>query len=104
MILNIPDILIVSMVKDLEDTRDKYQGYSYVTTMRNILVGKPDAAIAPYFRGKIYHGIINKASKEDVEETMESMVNRGILCYVISETGKKLYCTNEHHDYLCSRK
>ena len=38
-IFGIPDMVILCMVKDLEDTREKFQGYSYITTMRNILVG-----------------------------------------------------------------
>ena len=42
--------LIIRMVKDLEDTRDMYYGYSYVRTIRNILVGKEGALIAPLFK------------------------------------------------------
>ena len=42
--------LLIGMVKDLEDTREMYQGYSYVRTMRNILIGKEDAVIAPFLR------------------------------------------------------
>jgi hypothetical protein len=69
--------------------------------MRNILVGKPDAAIAPYFKDKIYHGIIDKLPKEDLEIKMESLVKKGFLDYIISDNGKKLYCTHDYHDMLC---
>ena len=48
--------VLIKMVKDLEDTREIYHGYSYVRTMRNILTGKRSATIAPWFQGKEYYG------------------------------------------------
>ena len=54
--------MIIKMIKDLEDTRDKYNGYAYVRTMRNILVGKKDAAIAPYFKNSKRSNFSRKSS------------------------------------------
>lgn len=52
--------LLIAMVKDLEDTREIYHGYSYVRTMRNILIGKEDAAIAPNFKKNLIMVYIKK--------------------------------------------
>ena len=51
--------LLVKMIRDLEETRWKYRGYSYVRTMRNILTGNKNAVIAPNFKGKPYYGLFS---------------------------------------------
>lgn len=95
--------LLVSMVRDLEDTRGKYNGYSYVTTIRNILVGKETAYIAPFFVTKPYYGLYSRLSKDETRSLMDSLISEGELDYIISDKGKKLYCTHEYHDRLCRR-
>lgn len=99
---NTYEALLVAMVKDLEDTREKYNGYSYVTTIRNILVGKETAIIAPLFSAKPYYGIYEHLSKDETRRMMDGLIAKGWLGYVISNKGKKLYCTHEYHDFLCS--
>ncbi len=66
--------LLIRLVKDLEDTRSEYRGFSYVRTIRNILIGKEDAAIAPFFEGKPYYGIFETLTLEQVEQMMDSLV------------------------------
>lgn len=93
--------LLVSMVRDLEVTRDKYNGYSYVTTIRNILVGKESACIAPFFVGKPYYGLYARLSKDETRLMMDRLISEGKLDYIISGKGKKLYCTHEYYEELC---
>ncbi len=93
---------LISMVKDLEDTRAKYNGYSYVRTMRNILIGKNDAAIAPFFVEKKYYGLFSDLMMEECEKIMDTLVSRNKIEYVITDHGK-LYCTKDYHDYLCRK-
>ncbi len=97
--VEVPDNMLVMMVKDLEDTREKYKGYSYPRTMRNILIGKRDAIIAPWFRRRPYYGRIQKLSLDEMTRIMDLLVRYGQLNYIISDSNKKLYCTN---DYLKS--
>jgi len=97
------DGLLISMVKDLEDTREIYHGYSYVRTMRNILIGKDDAAIASFFRDKPYYGQFEELKLEALEHMMDAMTVSGQLCIIYTEHGK-LYCTQEYHDKLCKNK
>lgn len=89
--------ILIRMVKDLEDTRGKYAGYSYVRTMRNILVGKEDAAIAPYFKGKPYYGLMDELKLEDMERIMDVLVQTGQLDIIYTDNGK-LYCTHDYHE------
>ena len=95
--------LIIGMIKDLEDTRDIYHGYSYVRTMRNILIGKKDAAIAPFFEGKPYYGQFKDLTLELLEQIMDVLVETKQIEVVLTEHGK-LYCTHEYHEYLCKKK
>ena len=90
--------LLMRMVKDLEDTREIYCGYSYVRTMRNILVGKEDAVIAPFFKGKPYYGIFETLELVAVEKLMDRLVSRNQLSIIYTARGK-LYCTNY---YACA--
>ena len=98
---NTDNSLLVSMVRDLEMTRGKYNGYSYVTTIRNILVGKESAYIAPFFVTKPYYGMFARLSKDETRRMMDKLISTGELDYIISDKGKKLYCTHEYHDHLC---
>ena len=98
---NVDDSLLVSMVRDLENTRSKYNGYSYVTTIRNILVGKESAYIAPFFVAKPYYGLYVSLSKDETRRLMDSLISNGQLDYIISNKGKKLYCTHEYYNQLC---
>ena len=88
--------LLLRMVKDLEDTREMYCGYSYVRTMRNILVGKDGAAIAPFFKGKPYYGIYDTLELAAVEKMLDGLVSRNQLSVIYTGRGK-LYCTNEYY-------
>lgn len=94
--------LLIGMVKDLEETREKYHGYSYVRTMRNILIGKEDAAIAPEFKGLPYYGQFEELTLEALEQMIDVLVETNQLEVVHTEHGK-LYCTKEYHDYLCRK-
>ncbi len=87
--------LLIRLVKDLEDTRSEYKGYSYVRTIRNILIGKEDAAIAPFFKGKPYYGQFETLTLERVEQMMDSLVSSYQLDVIRTEHGK-LYCTREN--------
>ena len=91
------------MIKDLEDTRDIYHGYSYVRTMRNILVGKEDAAIAPYFKDKPYYGSFPHLKLEDLENIMDTFVKANLIDVVLTKHGK-LYCTHEYHNEICKKQ
>ena len=92
----------IQLIKDLEDTRELYHGYSYVRTLRNILVGKKDAAIAPLFQGKSYYGMFQHLKLQDVENIYDAFVQTNQLDVVFTDRGK-LYCTHEYHDYLCQK-
>lgn len=96
--------LIIDIVKDLENTRDIFYGYSYVMTMRNILIGKEDAIIAPNFKEKYYYGVIDKLTLHELEELMDELVKENLLCVIYSKKGKKLYCTHEYYKELCEKK
>ena len=95
--------MFISMVKDLEDTREIYGGYSYVRTMRNILVGKKDASIAPYFKDKPYYGKFPSLRLEDLEKIMDSFVLANLIDVIYTQHGK-LYCTHEYHEEYCKKK
>lgn len=95
--------LLIGMVKDLENTRDVYKGYSYVRTMRNILIGKEDAAIAPFFDMKPYYGQFYELSLEELEQMMDVLVKTNQLRVFVTEHGK-LYCTQEYYEYLCMKR
>ena len=78
--------LLVQMVKDLEETAWKFHGYAYPRTIRNILIGKEDAEIAPNFKGKPYHGIASKDLKiVDASDILDGMVAKGYLDSFISD-------------------
>lgn len=96
------DYLFVKMVRDLEDTREDHRGYSYVRTMRNILIGKKDAEIAPLFEGKPYYGIFSDLSLEAMEQIMDAFVQLGQLEVEYTNHGK-LYCTPEYYSRICRR-
>lgn len=93
--------MIIEMVRDLERTRHDYNGYAYVRTMRNILVGKKDAAIAPYFSRKPYYGVVPYLGLNDLEGIMDGLVRNNRLDIIFTEHGK-LYCTHEW--YMQSKK
>lgn len=94
--------LLIGMVKDLEKTREIYHGYSYVRTMRNILIGKEDAAIAPAFKSKPYYGQFEGMTLEVLEQMMDTLVETNQLDVIHTEHGK-LYCSHEYHEYLCKK-
>ena len=90
-------MLLVQIVKDLEDTRHKYGGYAYVRTIRNILIGKKDATIAPNFINKHYYGIINELTLEETEKLLDSLLRDNKLQCIFTEHGK-LYCTLDFYE------
>ena len=92
----------IQLVKDLEDTRDQYHGYAYVRTLRNIIVGKKDAAIAPLFQGKPYYGCVPYLTLQETEKIFDALVQINQLELILTEHGK-LYCTPEYHEYLCQK-
>lgn len=94
--------LLIAMVRDLEDTREHYHGYSYVRTMRNILIGKEDAVIAPVFKNKEYFGCIQELTLEELERIMDKMVKNERLDVIHTSHGK-LYCTHGYHKHLCKK-
>lgn len=94
--------LLLNIVKDLEHTRYKISGYSYVRTIRNILVGKEEAYIAPHFKDKPYYGLLDRLTLEETEQMMDEMVRNRELSVIHTEHGK-LYCTNEYHEDVCKR-
>lgn len=95
--------LIIQMIKDLEDTRDIYKGYSYVRTMRNILIGNRQAAIAPYFRDKPYYGQFKNLKLEILEQMLDALVQTNQIDILLTEHGK-LYCTHDYHEEMCKKK
>ncbi len=95
--------LLISMVRDLENTQDKYGGYAYRMTIRNILAGNADAAIAPFFKDKPYYGLYGRLSLDDVEGIMDSLVKANMLEVIYMDNGKKLYCTHEYYVDTCRR-
>lgn len=95
--------MFITMIKDLEDTREKYKGYSYVRTMRNILVGKKDAAIAPYFKEKPYYGIYPNLKLEDLEQIMDAFVRANLIDVIHTNHGK-LYCTHDYYNETSNKK
>ena len=94
--------MLVKMIKDLEDTREKYHGYAYIRTMRNILVGKDNAIIAQHFKAKPYYSLFHKLALENTERMMDTLVHMNKIDIVWTDHGK-LYCTPEYHNYLCAR-
>ena len=95
--------MLLKMIRDLEDTRDTYNGYSYVRTMRNILIGKKDAAIAPFVQNKPYYGLFPQLTLEQLEKIMDMLVNTNQIDVILTKHGK-LYCTHEYHEHLCEKK
>ena len=91
--------VLLQMVKDLEDTREIYQRYSYVRTMRNILAGKESALIAPYFKTKPYYGLFEELKLEETEYYFDNMVRAGLLDVIHTDHGK-LYCTHEFYENM----
>ena len=88
--------LIVQMVKDLENTRYYLHGYSYVRTLRNILVGNPSAVIAPHFKNKPYYGLYDYLALKRVEMMFDAAVAHHVLEVIYTDRGK-LYCTSEYY-------
>lgn len=97
------EIMFVSMIKDLENTRESYGGYSYVRTMRNILTGNKDATIAPFFKDKPYYGIFPYLKLSVLEEVLDSLVREKQIEVMITERGK-LYCSHEYYEFLNKKK
>ncbi len=100
MITRIPDELkshLLCIVKDLEETRDIYSGFSYARTIRNILVGKETAIIAPFFDKKEYYGYLDYISIKSVEQILDNLVAEKQLWFVYTEHGK-LYCTKDYYE------
>ena len=64
--------------------------------MRNILVGKKDAVIAPFFTKKSYYGIYDKLSLNQLEQVMDGLVKDGLLEVIYTNHGK-LYCTYDYY-------
>lgn len=91
--------LLVKIVKDLEDSRTEIYGYSYARTIRNILIGKPEAIIAPNFKNKPYYGILNNLTLEETEKLLDNVVKMNKLICDYREHGK-LYCTIEYYKRL----
>lgn len=89
--------LLVNIVRDLEDTRIEIQGYSYVRTIRNILIGKQEAVIAPNFKGKPYYGVLKSLTLEETESLLDAAVNANKLICDYRAHGK-LYCTIEYYN------
>lgn len=85
---------ILQIIKDLENTREKYWGFAYVRTIRNILIGKENAAIAPNFSDKNYYGIIDHLRLDELEFIMDTMVGWHLIDIVYTNHGK-LYCSEE---------
>ncbi len=92
--------MMIKMVRDLERTREDYRGYAYVRTMRNILIGKEDAAIAPLFKGEPYYGHYYKLKLEQVEYMADALVRTNRLKIIYTDRGK-LYCTPEYYE-MCA--
>ncbi|MCQ2498847.1 MAG: hypothetical protein MJ133_07660 [Lachnospiraceae bacterium] len=92
--------LLVTMIRDLENTRYKYHGYAYRRTIRNILTGNKDAVIAPQFKGKSYYGLVKYLSLTDVESMLVEMVRCNTISVIYTDRGK-LYCTNPYHNDIC---
>ncbi len=88
--------LLIAMVKNLERTRAYYSGYAYVRTIRNILIGKEDAAIAPLFKDEPYYGLFYKLSMDQVECMMDALVRADRLKIIYTHRGK-LYCTPDYY-------
>lgn len=88
--------MLIEIVKDLENTREYIHGYSYVRTIRNILIGKADAIIAPNFKNKKYYGIVRELTLQDTEELMDNLVKTNQITYMFTSNGK-LYCTFDYY-------
>lgn len=93
--------LLIEIVKDLEDTREIIHGYSYVRTIRNILIEK-DAAIAPNFKDKYYYGLIGNLTLEETEFMLDSMIKSNRLSCIHTNHGK-LYCTKDYYKHTQSK-
>lgn len=90
--------MLTKVVKDLENTRHKYGGYPYVRTIRNILVGKADAAIAPYFATKPYYGMFYELTLKETEDLLDKLVSKNKLDTIFTGHGK-MYCSVEEYYY-----
>ena len=88
---------LLNIVNDLEKTRDIYNGYSYARTIRNILVGKETAIIAPFFDDKEYYGYLDYISIKSVEQMLENLVKEKRLYFIYTDRGK-LFCTKEFYE------
>ena len=88
--------LLLDLVKDLEKTRYKYDGYAYARTIRNILTGNKDSSVADHFKDKYYYGVLNQLSLKDAEDLMDDMLKLNVLDCIFTEHGK-LYCTHEYY-------
>lgn len=88
--------LLIKIIQDLESTREKIQGYSYVRTIRNILIGKEDALIAPNFKNKQYYGLVNELTLQETEKMLDYLVNTNQITYFFTQNGK-LYCTFDYY-------
>ena len=94
---------IIKLVKDLEDTREEYGGYSYVRTIRNILEGNENSEIANHFSNKEYYGAYEFLSLSRAEEIMDELVAEGKLKVILAKRGK-LYCTKEYYKHHQQQK
>ena len=100
--MKIEDDILVALVKDLEDTRDIYHGYAYIKTIKNILIGNNKSIIAPCFQEKSYYGICRSATRKDIKNLMDNLVEKGKL-YADYRDKKVLYCTEEYLAELCKK-
>ena len=88
--------LVIEIVQDLENTREDIHGYSYVRTIRNILIGKEDAIIAPNFKNKQYYGLVNELTLQETEKILDYLVVTNQITYFFTQNGK-LYCTFDYY-------
>lgn len=88
--------LLIKIIQDLENTREIIHGYSYVRTIRNILIGKEDALIAPNFKNKEYYGLVNELTLQETEKILDYLVDTNQITYFFTQNGK-LYCTFDYY-------
>ena len=72
---------VIEIVQDLENTREDIHGYPYVRTIRNILIGKEDAIIAPNFKNKQYYGLVNELTLQETEKILDYLVVTNQITY-----------------------
>lgn len=88
-------LLLLQLIKDVEQQSKKIGCYAYPKTIRSILTASEKSAIAQHFKGKKYYGYIDhKISLTQLSTMLDELVNEGYLS-TMQHNDKKRYVSSQ---------